>query len=129
VALLIAMAELSFVMRIVLELYFALSVDKIVAEFALIGELLVYIGNQFAFALLFPLSEMALVNSFILVLGINSISINHFIFPFPFVNVSIVKNGKTLALFYLELVKSTLITQSRVRFAFEFLVLKVLLEN
>lgn len=121
-ALLVAVAELSLVLGTVLELYFALPVDEIVAEVTFIGELFIDIRNQLAFTLLFPLFEMALVNSFILVLGINSISINHVIFPFTLVNVPVVKNCKPMAFFYLKLIESTLIAQSGVKFVLVLLV-------
>lgn len=109
VSLLVTLPELSFVQRPVLKVYFAISMHKIVAEVSFICELFVNTRYQFAFALHFPLFEFPFINGFILVLSINSISINHVIFPLSFVNVSVVKNCKSLAVLYLKFIKAALV--------------------
>ena len=121
--------KLSFVLGIILEIYFSFSMNLVVFEIPLICKPFLNIGNQFAFTLLFPLIKIAFVNSFILILSINSISMNHVIFPLTFVNVPVIKNSKSKSLLDLKLVEFTLITQCDVRFIFLIFFLSCLFKN
>ncbi len=87
-----AVLELSFVLRSVFVLYLTFTIDLVVSELSFVSVSFVNVRSYFALAIFFALVETTLVNGFILVLSISSISMDQVIFPFALVNVPVVKN-------------------------------------
>jgi hypothetical protein len=82
----------------------------VAAKVTFVSVFSVNFANHLALALFFAMTETSFVNSFILVLSINSISIEQVILPLAFVNVTVIKYCEARPIFSFKLIESALIT-------------------
>lgn len=75
-ALLVTIFKLPLIGLSILKLENTMSIKLVIFEWSLICEFLINIGCQFTMTLFFPMNKCSLINGFILILNINSISIN-----------------------------------------------------